>query len=255
VSNLLTNAVKFTPPRGRIEVRLDTIGSMARICIADNGQGIDPVFLPHVFDRFWQADSSTTRAHGGLGLGLAIVQHIAEMHGGRVRVNSPGVGLGATFAVELPLSVDAATSALEGRPTQGDQSGLLAVLKNACVLVIDDQADSRDLVDSLLSGSGALVVTAGSVAEGLHAVRDRSPELIVCDIGMPYADGFELLRQLRAMRDPHAGTPAIALTAYAREEDRQRALTAGFQAHIGKPFDGPEFLRVAAGLISKTRSV
>jgi CheY-like chemotaxis protein len=150
--------------------------------------------------------------------------------------------------------VDAATGAERALAHKGE-SGSLAALKNACVLVIDDEADSRDLVSSLLADEGADVVAAGSVAAGLGAVHDRSPELVVCDIGMPHADGFELLRELRAMEDPHVRTPAIALTAYAREEDRQRALAAGFQAHIGKPFDAQEFLRVAAELISKTRSV
>jgi CheY-like chemotaxis protein len=225
---------------------------MARIRIVDSGQGIDPAFLPHVFDRFWQADSSTTRTHGGLGLGLSIVRHIAEMHGGRVRADSPGVGLGATFTVELPLGVDVATEPPERGGAHEGQSGLLPALKNACVLVVDDQADSRDLVCDFLAGAGVDVVAAGSVAEGLQAVHDRSPVLVVCDIGMPDADGFELLRQLRAMGGSHAGTPAIALTAYASEGDRQRALAAGFQAHIGKPFDAQELLRVAAELVSKT---
>jgi CheY-like chemotaxis protein/nitrogen-specific signal transduction histidine kinase len=253
VSNLLTNAVKFTPPGGTIAVRLDLAAGMARICVADNGQGIDPAFLPHVFDRFWQADSSSTRVHGGLGLGLSIVRHIIEMHGGKVRVESPGVGLGATFTVELPLGVDAAQALPAQEPVPEQQPKLLAALKNTRVLVIDDEVDSRDLVGNLMAGAGADVVAVGSMAEGLRAVGDRSPELVICDIGMPFADGYELLRQLRAMGGSFAAIPVLALTAYARPEDRKRALDAGFQAHVGKPFDAQDLLVIAAGLISDAR--
>ena len=235
VSNLLTNAVKFTPSGGRIDVRLDASQGMARIRIADTGQGIDPAFLPHVFDRFWQGDSSTTRAHGGLGLGLAIVRHIVEMHGGRVQVESAGVGLGSSFSVELPLAAGAADE-VPARPEAEVPPARLSLLKNARVVVIDDEADSRDLVVSILAATGANVVSAASVLEGLRAIDEQAPDLVICDIGMPHADGFDLLRQLRMMGDPHAATPAVALTAYAREQDRQRALAAGFQAHVGKPF-------------------
>jgi PAS domain S-box-containing protein len=252
VTNLLTNAVKFTPAGGRIEVRLDSHAGMARIQVADSGQGIDRALLPHVFDRFWQADSSTTRAHGGLGLGLAIVRHIAEMHGGRVAVDSAGIGHGATFTVELPLgdTVPLPQAQQTPEPAPVRQAG---TLRNARVLVVDDEADSRELVVSLLAGAGADAAGVVSVADAVCAVQDRRPDLIVSDIGMPHADGYELLRQLRAMDESRAAIPVIALSAYAREEDRRRALQAGFQAHIGKPFDAQDLLGLAAALIASRR--
>jgi PAS domain S-box-containing protein len=250
VSNLLTNAVKFTPQGGRIEVRLETRGAMAHIRVADNGQGIDAAFLPHVFDRFWQGDSSTTRSHGGLGLGLAIVRHIVEMHGGMVHVDSAGVGKGATFTVQLPLGMASAES-VEPMPSYDDPSQRLAVLKNARVLVVDDQADSGEMIASLLSSAGAVVVSVSSVAAALRAVQQHAPQLVISDIGMPYADGYALLRELRALGQPYAAIPVVALTAYARDEDRKRALAAGFRAHVAKPFESQQFLRTAAEIISE----
>ena len=247
-TNLLTNAVKFTPAGGRIEVRLDAHGDSAKIQVADTGQGIDPALLTHVFDRFWQSDTSMARVHGGLGLGLAIVRHIVEMHGGTVRAESPGIGLGATFTVELPLVTRIGHAAPE---SDDERSAALSVLEGAYIVVIDDEPDSRELVASVLAPAGAEVVSAADVTEGLRAIYERAPDLVISDIGMPHGDGFELLRQLKLMGEPHASTPAIALTAYAREDDRQRALGAGFQAHIGKPFDVQTLLVVATELIKE----
>jgi PAS domain S-box-containing protein len=250
ITNLLTNAVKFTPAGGRIDVRVYADEGVARIRVMDTGQGIDPEFLTHVFDRFWQRDSSMTRVHGGLGLGLAIVRHIVEMHGGHVRAESPGTGLGATFTVELPLSrqiwndVDALASS-DAESTRIDS------LQNASVVVIDDEADSRDLLVSILEPTGAHVAAVSNVAEGLRAIRQRAPDLVISDLGMPHTDGFEFIRQLRMMGEPYSRTPAIALTAYARDEDRQRALAAGFQAHVGKPFDVSTLIQTCVDVILK----
>jgi PAS domain S-box-containing protein len=249
VSNLLTNAVKFTEQGGRIDVRLEARRGMARLQVADDGQGIDPAFLPHVFDRFKQADSSTTRVHGGLGLGLAIVRHLVEMHGGKVGVESGGLDKGATFTIELPLGV-APAEPREAKGQDNDLAELLAVLKNAQVLVVDDETDSSEMVASLLSAAGALVVTASSVAEALRAIHDRVPQVVISDIGMPYADGYAFLRELGAIGEPYASIPVVALTAYAREEDRLRALAAGFRAHLGKPFESKDLLRRVAEILA-----
>jgi len=252
VTNLLTNAVKFTPRGGRIDVRLDTADGMARIRIADSGQGIDPAFLPHVFDRFWQADSSTTRAHGGLGLGLAIVKHITEMHGGRVHAESAGKGLGATFSVEVPLMVHRAeVSAIGGTSQTREVADITVALNNASVLVVDDEADSRDLAVELFTSAGAKVTAAASVAEAMRALGRGGLDIVLCDIGMPEEDGFALIRQIRTLDGRRADVPVVAVTAYARDEDRQRALTSGFQAHVAKPFDARELLTVAAKLVAE----
>jgi PAS domain S-box-containing protein len=255
VSNLLTNAVKFTPTGGRIDIRLDAADGLARIRIADNGQGIDPAFLPHVFDRFWQADSSTTRKHGGLGLGLAIVRHIMEMHGGRVSADSPGKGLGATFTIELPLAVTSSAAAPDesADPSGGHNAALLGSLENAFVLVVDDEVDARDLVADVFTRAGAKVACASSATDALRIIKARTPQLLVCDIGMPERDGYDLLREIRALDGANADIPVVALTAYARDEDRQRALGAGFQVHVAKPFDADDLLAVAARLVSETR--
>jgi CheY-like chemotaxis protein len=205
--------------------------------------------VTRVFERFWQADSSTTRTHGGLGLGLAIVRHITEMHGGRVSATSAGVGHGATFTVELPLTAST-TSPAESTESQMAKD-LVAPLHNARVIVVDDEPDSRDLIASLLLDAGADVISVGSVAEALRAIYERAPQLVICDLGMPYADGFDLLRQIRSMGGTYMTIPVIAVTAYAREQDRERALTAGFQAHVGKPFDTRQLLTVAAEWVAR----
>ncbi len=253
VSNLLTNAVKFTDHGGRIEVRLKGRGGMARLQVADNGQGIDPAFLPHVFDRFKQADSSMSRVHGGLGLGLAIVRHVIEMHGGKAGAASAGPGKGATFTLELPLGM-APVEQVEGPGRDDDLSDLLTVLKGAHVLVVDDEPDSSEMIASLLSASGALVMTAPSVAEALRSVHERTPQLVISDIGMPYADGYALVQELKAMGEPYATIPVVALTAYARDDDRKRAQAAGFRAHLGKPFEANDLLRKVAEILTAARA-
>jgi PAS domain S-box-containing protein len=253
VTNLLTNAVKFTPAGGSITVTLNADQDRGRVQVADSGQGIDPSRLPHVFDRFWQGDSSITRTHGGLGLGLAIVKHIVDMHGGDVSAQSAGPGLGATFTVELPL----AGRIVDQYPNGGANAASaerLSPLKDASILVVDDEADARELVVDVLGQAGARVRSAASVAEALRAVYGDRPDLVICDLGMPYANGFDFLGQLRAMGGDYVRIPAIALTAYAREEDRQRALTAGFQAHVGKPFDIAVLLETVADLLSHSRA-
>jgi PAS domain S-box-containing protein len=252
VTNLLTNAVKFTPAGGHVTVSVKADNTTATLQVADTGQGLDPAFLPQVFDRFWQSDSSITRTHGGLGLGLAIVKHIVDMHGGTVSADSPGPGLGTTFTVTLPLS----TPSHRDRPSDGTDAispERLAALTDASIVVVDDEADSRELVVNVLERAGARVRSAASVAEGLRAVYDQPPDLVICDLGMPHADGFDFVGQLRSMGGRYARTPVVALTAYAREEDRQRALATGFQAHVGKPFDIVVLLETAAYLVSSSR--
>jgi PAS domain S-box-containing protein len=236
VSNLLTNAVKFTPAGGWIEVRLERTDGMARISVADNGQGISAEFLPHVFERFRQADGSTTREHGGLGLGLAIVRHLVDLHGGTVHAESPGSGCGSTFRIEIPL-MQAGTS-----PEAADASSAAHVINSPIrpldgvrVLVVDDDVDSRDLMTHVLEQAGARVTTVGSASEALEMVDALAPDVLVSDIGMPQQDGYDLVRILRKRHSPSAAVPAVAVTAYARLEDREHAFAAGFQAHVSKP--------------------
>ncbi|HYP26574.1 MAG TPA: PAS domain S-box protein [Blastocatellia bacterium] len=253
VWNLLSNAVKFTPRGGHVQVRLERTNSHVEIIIADTGQGINPEFLPYVFDRFRQADSSTTRRHGGLGLGLAIVRHLVEMHGGTVHVRSAGEGRGATFTVKLPLvAVHPKLPALEVSGT--DSSGLSEVvslpsLEGLRLLAVDDEPDTREMLTASLAYCGADVKAAASVVEALALIDEWRPHVIISDIEMPGADGYELIRRLRS-RPPEQGgnTPAVALTAYARVEDRMRALSSGFQMHVAKPVEPTELAVVVANL-------
>jgi CheY-like chemotaxis protein len=242
VWNLLSNAVKFSQRGGRVEVRLSPgEDSHAEIRVADNGQGIDPEFLPFVFDPFRQADSSTTRRQGGLGLGLSIVRQMVEMHGGTVRVESAGAGQGSTFTVALPFVAGAVPRA--ARPQE-----LPAVsLRGLRLLVVDDDADTRDLLWQILTDSGAQVATAASAAEALSALESAPPHVLVSDIGMPGRDGYELIRDVRS-RWPSEDLPAIALTAFARADDRRRTCEAGFQAHLTKPFDAADLAATVARL-------
>jgi signal transduction histidine kinase/ActR/RegA family two-component response regulator len=235
VTNLLTNAVKFTPSGGWIEVRLERADGMARISVKDNGQGISAEFLPYVFERFHQADGSTTRAHGGLGLGLAIVRHLIDLHGGRVYAESPGPGLGSTFSVELPLLHGGTAADVSTAAAPSDGATQFRVLTGVRVLVVDDEVDSRDLITQLLEQAGADVTTAASAADALEMIDALRPDVLVSDVGMPYQDGYELIRALRRRGPPAADLPAVAVTAYARGEDRARALAAGFQVHLPKP--------------------
>ncbi len=251
--NLLSNAVKFTPVGGRVEVRVERVASQLAVTVEDTGIGIEPEFLPRVFERFRQADSSTSRAQSGLGLGLAIVRHLVELHGGTVRAKSEGRGRGATFTVLLPVRAvvehpDAARRDSGKTATVAERSQLSGDILSGCsVLVVDDEADARDLVEAVLSRHGAVVRTAGSTAEALDALRERAPDVLLADIGMPGEDGYCLVQRVRALPDPRlAMIPAVALTAYGRTEDRMRALAAGFQQHIAKPVLPDELVTVVA---------
>lgn len=241
--NLLSNAVKFTPPRGRVLIRLERVDSQYQIVVSDSGVGIDPEFLPYVFDRFRQADSSASRQQGGLGLGLAIARHLVELHGGTVMAESPGRNLGATFTVRLP--VRAVFTAEEEPSRLDDRPGLhhmhprpvpLGLLDGMSVVVVDDEADARALIEAVLTRHGARVTTAASAAEAFGLLRAQPPDVLIADIGMPDEDGYRLIERVRALAgEAVANVPAIALTAYGREQDRLRALAAGFNEHISKP--------------------
>ena len=257
--NLLSNAVKFTPRGGRVQVVLERVNSHVEVGVTDTGEGIAAGFVPHVFDRFRQADGSTTRRHGGLGLGLAIVKQLVELHGGSVAVRSPGPGQGATFTVALPLTIthpaaadDAPTVAREHPSAEvpSDAQRLACDgLKGVAVLVVDDEPDARDVVRRLLEQCGAAVRTAGSAAEALLRLQARVPTVLVSDIGMPGEDGYALIRQVRALPPAQGGrVHALALTAYARAADRMRALEAGFQMHLSKPVEPAELVVTVAAL-------
>jgi PAS domain S-box-containing protein len=253
VWNLLTNAVKFTPKGGTVSLTLCKRESHVEIIVADNGQGIAPEFIDHVFERFRQADATTTRKHGGLGLGLAIVRHLAELHGGTVRVESEGLGKGATFVVCLPISPLRsrqferlpAVRLVSAVPEIGHPQELVGVH----ILVVDDEPDARELVSEVLLSCKAKVSTAGSVAEAIDYVTQHRPDVVVSDIGMPGEDGYALIKKLRALPPSEGGkTPAIALTAYARFEDRTKALVAGFNMHITKPVEPTELIATLVSL-------
>jgi PAS domain S-box-containing protein len=254
VWNLLTNAVKFTPRGGRVQVRLERVNSSVEMAVSDTGAGIDPEFLPHVFERFRQADQRTTRRHGGLGLGLSIVRHLVELHGGSVRADSGGEGTGSTFTVMLPVAPihrreeagervhPAASDTLPAHECPERLDGLR-------VLVVDDEEDARELLAAGLGQCGAEVVTASSAHEALEALAGGRFDVLVSDIGMPGEDGYELIRQVRELDADGGGTtPAVAVTAYARTEDRLRAMRAGFEMHVSKPVELTELIVVVASL-------
>jgi PAS domain S-box-containing protein len=233
--NLLSNAIKFTPARGQVtlKVQVDEEGN-ALFIVEDTGMGIPERFLPHVFDRFKQVDGSLTRSHGGLGLGLAIVRHIVELHGGTVSVNSGGENGGTTFIVTLPgLSARRQPNGFARPEMSGEQS-----LEGLRILVVDDQSDERELLKIILMREGADIQTVGSVEEGLKTLASWRPQVLISDISMPLEDGYSFIKRVRGLDDRvSAAVPAIALTARARIEDKQRALDAGFDYHVGKPFD------------------
>jgi PAS domain S-box-containing protein len=251
--NLLSNAVKFSPPGDEITVRVGMADSEVEISIQDNGHGIAPEFLPHVFDRFRQADPSTTRKHGGLGLGLAIVKHLVDLHGGTVRVESEGIGKGATFKVRLkPIDKVEGVSAGLASTVLLDAISDRTTLSGLKILVVDDHEDGRDVLTEMLSMCNADVRAAGSAVEALTLVRDWRPEVVVSDISMPGVDGYTFIRQLRALDEDRA-IPAIAVTAHALAEDRERAFKAGFQNHIAKPVKLSELIQSIAKVIDHDR--
>jgi signal transduction histidine kinase/CheY-like chemotaxis protein len=252
LSNLLTNAIKFTPPRGTIEVRLQRQGPEAQIVVKDNGAGIDPDFLPYVFDRFRQADTSEARSHGGLGLGLAIVRHLVELHDGSVRAESPGKGQGATFTVSLPVRVGAKAQILESVPPMVRGSSALGhapTLEGVRVLVVDDQPDARTLFTSVLEQCGAAVTAVGSAEAALTALKGGKPHVLVSDIGMPDESGYVLIRKVRRLPAEQGGSiPALAVTAYACVDHVKLALSSGFQAHLARPVEPVELALAVADL-------
>jgi len=263
--NLLSNAVKFTPEGGHVGVRLEQDDAHARVHISDSGIGISEKFLPYIFDRFRQADGTTTRKHGGLGLGLAIVRHLIELHGGRVFVNSEGEHQGSIFTVELPLlelrNADRGARNEEGSlfsnpqsagPNPQSENPHSAILEGVRVLVVDDEADTRELVSTILAQSGAEVRAAESTAAALAALDEWQPDLLLSDIGMPGEDGYALIGKVRALSPPErAALPAIALTAYATLEDHVRARAAGFNTHVAKPVDPEDLVHVVASVAGR----
>jgi signal transduction histidine kinase/CheY-like chemotaxis protein len=260
VWNLLSNAVKFTPNGGRVEVRLSRAGSHVEIEVSDTGQGIGAEFLPFVFDRFRQADGSTTRTHGGLGLGLAIVRHIAELHGGSVAANSPGIGHGAIFTVRLPLMTiekkpsDAKSAVPSVTNEVAPASAHTQSLEGVKVLIVDDDLEALLLLSTALTHSGAYVKTASSVEEGFTHVKEWRPDVIVSDIAMPSEDGYSFIKRVRAWSSGDGGwIPAVALTAYARAEDRMKAIDSGYQIHVPKPVEPLELITAVASLIGQHR--
>lgn len=248
--NLISNAIKFTPRGGHVQVTFERIDSNIEIRVADSGIGIRPDFLPHIFERFRQADPTTTRKHAGLGLGLSIVKHIVELHGGTVEANSEGEGKGATFRVKLPVAISRWTpSRLGEHPRESQRLSVPFVnadLSNLVVLIVDDDPDARDLIQRLLSDCGASVIAAASAVEALAATDNQRPDVLISDIGMPEVDGYQLLRSLRA--NSEARFPAIALTAFARSEDRTRALLTGYVAHLAKPIEPAELIATVAAV-------
>ena len=256
VSNLLGNAVKFTPGGGRVAVRLERAGDSAKIVVEDSGRGISPEFLPHVFERFRQAESTTRRSHGGLGIGLSIVRHLVELHGGTVTAESRGENQGATFTVTLPLvraaPPRAAASATVARPTPTSTDPALV---GARVLVVDDDPDTCELLTMVLRDAGAEVRAVHSARDALSQIAEFRPDLLVSDIGMPGDDGYALIREVRAREVVEGGhVPAVALTAFASRADRERALALGFDEHVAKPVSPADLTRTAAKLLRRDAS-
>jgi signal transduction histidine kinase/ActR/RegA family two-component response regulator len=244
VGNLLSNAVKFSESNGRVTVSLTRIPTGVRIQVQDTGPGISAELLPHIFDRFRQAEGTTTRAHGGLGLGLTIVRHLVEAHGGTVRAESPGPGQGATFSVDLPAA-PANTAVARPRPTP---TGAAPTLQAVRVLAVDDNADARYLVAAALAAYGAEATVVGSADEALAELGRAHFDVLVADIAMPGRDGYDLIRHVRTLDAPPGRIPALALTAHARGEDRDRALAAGFDVHLAKPVEPRRLAEVVATL-------
>jgi CheY-like chemotaxis protein/nitrogen-specific signal transduction histidine kinase len=254
VWNLLSNALKFTEAGGSIAVRAGMNGKFVRIVVSDTGHGIAPDFLPHVFERFRQADASSSRRHGGLGVGLSLVHDLIELHGGSVRAHSEGEGKGATFTIDLPVA--SSQEMVDGVDGEGRSDTMMASLADVRVLLIDDETDARDLSQAVLEHCGADVKAVSSSAEALSALRDAPsdlrPHVIVSDLGMPTEDGYQLMRRIRALGAELGRIPAVAVTGYATSDDIERALAAGFQRHISKPMDPAVFVATVAELARST---
>ena len=256
VWNLLTNAIKFTDAGGEIAVSLGSVDSRVEITVRDSGMGIDPEFLPHIFDRFRQADPATNRMHGGMGLGLSIVRQLVELHGGTVRAASEGAGKGATFTVSLPFVNFKRGPGRAERPSlnTGGETEIhcSASLQGLRVLVVDDEADTREMIRAVLEHCKMEVVTAASASEALEAIAQSHPDILISDLGMPGEDGYALIAKVRALPAERGGQiPAAALTAYVRGEDRVRVLRSGFQLHVSKPLEPNELIAVVANLANR----
>ncbi|MBN3942602.1 AAA family ATPase [Nostoc sp. NMS9] len=248
--NILSNAIKFTPIGGQVKIKLEQVGSQVQICVTDTGKGIAPEFLPYVFDYFRQADGATTRKFGGLGLGLAIVRHLVELHGGTVQAESLGEGQGASFTVRLPYLQDENKGIKDAKDNYSLVAAQSSPLSGLEILVVDDDADMQEFLPFMLEQYGATVTVVASAIEALTALSQSQPNLIISDIGMPEMDGYMLMRQIRSLEPEQGGTiPAIALTAYAGEMDRQQAIAVGFQQHISKPVDPEELVKAIASLV------
>ncbi len=255
--NLLSNAAKFTPRGGRVQIRLQRIDSHIEVIVSDTGKGIDSKLLPVIFDRFRQGDSSTTREYGGLGLGLAIVRHLVELHGGVVYAHSDGEGKGAEFTVQLPLSIAARAAQLDEErrvhPSVSESiPGAMPSLAGLRVLLVDDELDAREILSAILREAGAEVAAAAGAQQGIDMIAKWRPDILISDIGMPGEDGYDLIRKVRALSPDQGGqTPAIALTALARTQDRLKVLSAGYQMHVPKPVEPVELATVVASLAKR----
>jgi signal transduction histidine kinase/ActR/RegA family two-component response regulator len=256
--NLLSNAIKFTPSGGRIGIKVKRADANLQICVSDTGHGISPAFLPYIFDRFRQADGTTTRSHGGLGLGLAIVRHLVELHGGSIQADSAGVGEGATFTITLPLAPQSTTrrkkvtGSLRSKEVSSGHFTSLPSLDAVKVLLVDDDPDTLQVVSVMLGNSKAVVHTASSASEALEILEWFRPHVLVSDLAMPGEDGYELIRKIRALGTTSYQIPAIALTSYVRIEDRARALTAGFNMFVPKPVQPEELIATIANLAEES---
>jgi CheY-like chemotaxis protein len=255
IGNVLTNAVKFTPEGGRVDVSVEHVGSHVEVKVVDTGRGISADFLPHVFERFRQADKATSGQHGGLGLGLAIVRQLVELHGGTVHAASEGEGRGATFTIRLPILTAApaerGSALVERRFSASMESPKRRAqrLDDLHILVVDNQAEARTLTSLVLTEAGASVNAVASAREALQLLEGQRPDVLVSDIGLPEEDGYALVRQIRQREAVHGGfLPAIALTAFARAEDRTHILASGFQAHVSKPLDPAELIAAVAAV-------
>jgi signal transduction histidine kinase/ActR/RegA family two-component response regulator len=254
--NLFNNAVKFTPEGGQVTIHVERLEKQVRVSVSDTGIGISAEFIPYIFDRFRQADGSTTRNHGGLGLGLAIVQHLVELHGGAVSVQSEGKNEGSTFIVELPVGdMDKKALAEFCAPETGANGDALEggkVLDGLRVLVVDDEEDARELVSTIVTRCGAEVRCSESAADAMQTLRDWDPDVLVSDIGMPTEDGYSFIKRVRRLRSKRAKEiPAVALTAYVNTLDRNRAISAGFQAHLAKPVEPQALVRLIAEAVGR----